>query len=255
MQSTGVRPVVVPAITPCAPTATRPRATIATNRFLRIGASSRRGVGPRLGRPRVRDDFGKGEAPVGPGALRGLGRALELAMSSLRISSIARITRCERSGSGSMSSSPSTVGTICHDTPNRSSSQPHSPCVPPSDRDSHRPSTSSWVSQFTTNEIAGVNAELGAAVQRDELLPLEQEVDRHHGARGPRTGLAVPRDAEDLGLAPVARQGAAGGERRDVEVRGILGLVVEPQARSDLRCVLDPHGPPPSPGPSAGGRP
>ena len=37
MQSTGVRPVVVPAITPRAPTATRPRATIATNRFLRLG--------------------------------------------------------------------------------------------------------------------------------------------------------------------------------------------------------------------------
>ena len=92
-------------------------------------------------------------------------------MSSLRISSIARITRCERSGSGSMSSSPSTVGTICHDTPNRSSSQPHSPCVPPSDRDSHRPSTSSWVSQFTTNEIAGVNANSGPPFSATNSCP------------------------------------------------------------------------------------
>src|SRR6185436_19270794 len=89
--------------------------------------------------------------------------------------------------------------------------------------------------------------ELRAAVQRYELLPLKEEVDRHHGPRRPRTGLAVPRDAEDLGLAAVTGQGAASRERRNVEVRGLLGPVVEPQARRDLRCMLDPHDAPPSP--------
>ena len=80
---------------------------------------------------------------------------------SVDVSSIALITRCDRSGLGSSSSSVSTVGTICQDTPYRSSSQPHSPFRPPSESVSHSWSTSSCVSQFTMSEIAGVKVNSG----------------------------------------------------------------------------------------------
>ena len=67
MQSTGVRPVVVPAITPRAPTATRAEGDrrheqVPAHRGRLLSARS----GPRLGRPRVRDDLEEGEAPVDP---------------------------------------------------------------------------------------------------------------------------------------------------------------------------------------------
>lgn len=46
-------------------------------------------------------------------------------MSSYFIVSIAFITRCDFSGSGSLNNSDITVGTICQDNLNLSLSQPH----------------------------------------------------------------------------------------------------------------------------------
>src|SRR5438128_6210259 len=59
------------------------------------------------------------------------------AMSILLISSIAFMTRCDLSGSGSLSSSVKAVGMICQDRPYRSLSQPHGPSSPPSESDAH----------------------------------------------------------------------------------------------------------------------
>ena len=53
------------------------------------------------------------------------------------------------------------MGTICHDTPNRSFSQPHGPSSPPSDSALQYRSTSAWSSQSTWNEIASLNENSG----------------------------------------------------------------------------------------------
>jgi hypothetical protein len=70
------------------------------------------------------------------------------------------------------------VGTICHDTPYLSTSQPHWISLPPVVSYSQYSSTSSCASQLTTNEIAELKLVLRAAVQRHERLPVEIERDR-----------------------------------------------------------------------------
>src|SRR5207245_5390758 len=71
------------------------------------------------------------------------------------------MTRFALAGSLSPSSLPKTVGTICHDTPYLSWSQPHWSFRPPAESLSHSSSTSFCVSQFTNKEIAGVNLNCG----------------------------------------------------------------------------------------------
>src|SRR5260370_39277544 len=61
----------------------------------------------------------------------------------------------------SCSSLPRTEGMICQDRPNLSFSQPHLPFSPPAERLSHSSSTSPCVSQFTNNEMGGVNVNCG----------------------------------------------------------------------------------------------
>src|SRR5262249_41224570 len=70
-----------------------------------------------------------------------------------------------------------------------------------------------------------VEGEVGTAVERDERLAVELEVDRHHSAGVARPGLAVMRDAGD----PRVR------EQRRVEAGGLLALRVEPEACRELR--------------------
>src|SRR5207247_3958493 len=79
------------------------------------------------------------------------------AMSSFTIFSIAFMTRCDFLGSRSVNNSVMTVGTICHDSPNLSLSQPHCTSCPPAESFSQNVSTSFCVLQFTTNETASVN--------------------------------------------------------------------------------------------------
>jgi hypothetical protein len=87
------------------------------------------------------------------------------------------------------------------------------------------------------NETALVEGEHRAAVEGGERLPVQLEIDRHHGSRRPSVdllpGLAVTGDGGDLRVPEYA----------GVVLRGFFGLGVEPQARNDrLRCCHD--GPP-----------
>src|SRR5712692_4126956 len=74
---------------------------------------------------------------------------------------MASMTLFDFSGSLSCIISPKTVGTICHDKPYLSLSQPHLDFSPPSESFSQNSSTSSCVSQFTNNEMASVNLKCG----------------------------------------------------------------------------------------------
>src|SRR6202049_2163045 len=56
---------------------------------------------------------------------------------------------------------PKMEGMICHDRPYLSFSQPHLSFLPPSESFTHSSSTSCCVSQFTNNDIAGVNMNCG----------------------------------------------------------------------------------------------
>ncbi len=60
--------------------------------------------------------------------------------------------------SGPARSSSSRLGTTCHDTPNRSLSQPHGPgSPPPAVSASQYRSTSAWSAQSIRNEIDSLN--------------------------------------------------------------------------------------------------
>ena len=63
----------------------------------------------------------------------------------------------DRSGSGSPSSSPSRRGTICHETPQRSLSQPHGPGSPPSARPPPRPAWPARPSLRQAAEASGLS--------------------------------------------------------------------------------------------------
>src|SRR5713101_6974398 len=71
------------------------------------------------------------------------------------------MTLSDFSASLSCNISGKTVGTICHDKPYLSLSQPHCSFSPPSESFSQNASTSSCVSQFTTNDIAGEKVNCG----------------------------------------------------------------------------------------------
>src|SRR2546425_9647662 len=81
------------------------------------------------------------------------------------------MTRCDFPPSGSSSRSCSSVGTICHDRPNLSFSQPQGPSSPPSENVLQNVSTSSWVSQLTWNEIASLNVNSGPPFRATNSCP------------------------------------------------------------------------------------
>ena len=85
--------------------------------------------------------------------------------------SIACVTLFTFSGFLSCISSPKMVGTICQDNPYLSFSQPHSTSFPPSQSFSHSSSTSCCVSQFTMNEMAGVNWKCGPPFMARNVWP------------------------------------------------------------------------------------
>src|SRR5919201_2415083 len=98
------------------------------------------------------------------------------AISTLPIFSIAAITRCDFSRSGSLSSSGRRVGTICHETPNLSFSQPHGPGSPPSESLLQNESTSSWLSHLTSNEIASLGRNWGPPLRAANSRPSSSNV-------------------------------------------------------------------------------
>ncbi len=137
---------------------------------------------------------------------------------------IARMTRWMPAASPLCMMRGTTLGTICHETPNLSVSQPHWPGFPPSPSRSQYRSTSAWSAQSTMSEIAGVKANCGPPFESEKLLSLDLEQDRHHGALGPRSAFAVPRGRDD----------PAAGEDRQIVSDRLLGLEIEPQTGCDL---------------------
>src|SRR5439155_25343588 len=71
--------------------------------------------------------------------------------------------------------------------------------------------------------VGGRKLELRPAVKAHDLLPFDLEGDRHDRAGLPRPRLSVPRDLADPRIL----------EDRGVELHGLLGPAVEPQARHD----------------------
>ncbi len=94
-------------------------------------------------------------------------------MSIFFMRSIAVMTRWDFAGSGSMSSSTSTRGTICQETPYLSLSQPHCWAFgsPPADSFVQKWSTSAWVSQLTCSEMASLNLKNGPPLSAVNVCP------------------------------------------------------------------------------------
>src|SRR5260370_39349779 len=76
----------------------------------------------------------------------------------------------------SCSSLPRTEGMICQHRPNLSFSQPHLPFAPHAESLSHSSSTSPCVSQFTNNEMAGVNVNCGPPFSARNSCPSSWKV-------------------------------------------------------------------------------
>src|SRR5207249_1340091 len=81
------------------------------------------------------------------------------------------MTLSDFSASLSCNISPNTVGTICHDKPYLSLSQPHGPFSPPLESFSHSSSTSSCVLQFTKNDMASENLNSGPPLSAINSCP------------------------------------------------------------------------------------
>src|SRR2546425_4272534 len=81
------------------------------------------------------------------------------------------MTLCDFTGTGSLNILPKTVGTICHDKPYLSLSQPHCTSFPPAESFSQYRSISSCVSQLTTNEMASVNLKCGPPLSATNSCP------------------------------------------------------------------------------------
>src|SRR5208282_1474319 len=97
-------------------------------------------------------------------------------MSILSILSIAFMTLSNFSASLPFIISPKTVGTICHERPYLSFSQPHLPSSPPSESFSHNLSNSSCVSQFTKSDMASENLKCGPPFNAMNSCPLSWNV-------------------------------------------------------------------------------
>ena len=93
-------------------------------------------------------------------------------MSIFFIPIIALIARCDFSDLGSPTSSMMTFGTTCHDSPYLSLSQPQATSLPPfAVSFPQQSSTSAWLSQCTTKEIASVNLWSGPPLSAVYSMP------------------------------------------------------------------------------------
>src|ERR1700730_3803555 len=82
------------------------------------------------------------------------------------------MTRSDLLGSLSCNMLIKALGTTCHDTPNLSLNQPHCDSCPPSALSfAQKESTSSGVSQFTTNEIDSLNLKTGPPLSAVNFWP------------------------------------------------------------------------------------
>ena len=144
-------------------------------------------------------------------------------MSIFFICSIACITRCDFSRSGSVSSS----GRRARDDLPREAepvSQPAAHALLAALGERVPVPVDLVLRRAVDDERDGLRERVRRpAVQRDEPLPVELEADRHHGAFGARPGGAVAGHVQD----PRVR------EQRRVERRRLLGLGVVPEKRRD----------------------
>src|SRR5258708_22267056 len=93
---------------------------------------------------------------------------------------------------------PKMVGTICHDTPYLSCSQPHCCVAPPSESFAQNVSTSSWVSQFTTNDTAGEKLNFGPPFSARNSCPSSWNAAALTGPFGPGPAAPQPLVASHL---------------------------------------------------------
>ena len=120
-------------------------------------------------------------------------------MSSSSIWSIAFSTRPDLAASLSDSILPSAFGTICRDTPNLSFSQPHLPGVPPPAVSLvQNSSISCWVSQPTKKGCRLGEPLVGIAVQRDEPLAFQLELNGHNPSLDPVDAVTLERLNTDV---------------------------------------------------------
>jgi hypothetical protein len=89
---------------------------------------------------------------------------------------MASIAFCELPDLESLSICPSTAGTICQETPQRSVSQPQGPFSPPSDSRSQSSSISSCVWHVTISEKPTVNEKLSPPSKAKNSRPLSSNV-------------------------------------------------------------------------------
>src|SRR6266542_705649 len=122
---------------------------------------------------------------------------------------------------------------ICQDKPNLSSSHPHRTALPPaaSTRSQSR-STSSWLSQDTKSEIAGVNLCCGPPFNAKKVWPASSKTMFMTLPSG--AGPPLPQRAT---LVTRVRK-----ERR-VVLDGLLGVAVKPEISRDLLGLFHDHSP------------
>jgi hypothetical protein len=140
------------------------------------------------------------------------------------------MTLADFAGSGSDSIWPKATGTICHETPNLSRSQPHRLGSPPSDSFSHKWSTSSCVSQFTKNEMAGVKLNWGPPFSAVNVSPSSLKRGGHYTALRTRPRFSESANTLNFGIF----------ENGSVKLHRFFGLAVEPQEWADLLHIVLP---------------
>src|SRR4030095_11230805 len=92
-------------------------------------------------------------------------------MSSFTILSMACMTRRDFAASLLLNNSPKTTGTICHESPYLSLSQPHWTSLPPAESFFQNLSTSACVLQLTTNDVASVKGNCGPPFNATKSCP------------------------------------------------------------------------------------
>lgn len=106
--------------------------------------------------------------------------------------SIACIIRPDFAGSGSLIIFPRPTGTSCHDTPQRSFSHPHMLSCPPFDVSAAQSlSSSAWVSQFTSSDMASVNLNLGPPLSATKSCPASWKATVSGLPSGPRVRVVM----------------------------------------------------------------
>jgi hypothetical protein len=115
-----------------------------------------------------------------------------------------------------------TLGTICHDRPNLSVSQPHWISLPAGAE--FFPVVIDFVLGLAVDDKRDGRRELIvlAAIEANERLPLQLKGHRHRRTRRPRPGRPIAHDLLDLRV----------GKDRNIKLSRLLRLRIEPKKRA-----------------------